>query len=336
MQPEATFTSPLPCPCSRSAADSSSHNSDSLVKWVKSQEFIPAQLAALINYYPIGIFHWDIEVWNPEWDHIIKAFFFLLCLCWNLICIFSGVLSPVCASMFPRSTETWLHKLASCLNPSWITHQPPHTDMGKNVMHDSHSSFNCALARRGDWSWLRWKLGGRYKIFMAHKELLSGPGRNIKVTDFMFTLNQIEWLAKFLQIYILTLVKFIGECTCWEPHIGLYSSTSTQSLLYFCPINISTATQRSLNNYSFPSEPETGAIQQYAYIRWVTRTLWHAARARYRITAFPISRRAALHPEPLRSGFNPTQDTQKVKDLKCLLFMFVVQVLQASLRVLPA
>lgn len=124
--------------------------------------------------------------------------------------------------MFPRSAETWLHKLASCLNPSWITHQPPHTDMGKNVMHDSRGSFNCALARRGDWSWLRWKLGERYKIFMAHKELLSGPGRNIKVTDFMFTLNQIEWLAKFLLL---------------------------KSLLYFCPINISTATQSSLQHW---------------------------------------------------------------------------------------
>lgn len=76
MQPKASFTSLLPCSCSRSAADYCSHNSDDMVKWVKSQEFIPAQLAVLMNFYPISIlFHWDIEAENPKWDQIIQANF---------------------------------------------------------------------------------------------------------------------------------------------------------------------------------------------------------------------------------------------------------------------
>lgn len=51
----------------------------------------------------------------------------------RLICAFTGirlelaVFSLVSASIFPHSAEIWLQRLASCLSPSWINHQPPHT-----------------------------------------------------------------------------------------------------------------------------------------------------------------------------------------------------------------
>lgn len=153
MQLQATFTSPLPCSCSRSAADYCSHNSDSLVKWVKSRRFIPAQLAAMINYYPISIFHWDIEVWSPEWDHIIETFFFFFFFCafarvWFALVVCFNV-SPLLPqskldySSAPPHTNAWLTWLF--LNVHWLD-EVTGRGLGKNL-------DICVPQRAPKWPW---------------------------------------------------------------------------------------------------------------------------------------------------------------------------------------
>lgn len=70
MQPWASFASR-----SRTAADSSSHNSEDFVK-VGTLLLIPAQLGVLKDSYPVSMLVlWEIEKWNPELDQILQANF---------------------------------------------------------------------------------------------------------------------------------------------------------------------------------------------------------------------------------------------------------------------